>query len=83
MSMHLSNGAGYARMTSSITNIDQGGGMKKAGLVSTVGRRYSSYGPEQQTSGGCTVAGMMVTLLSNVNQARPIGMRLAPSQHIM
>jgi len=67
-----------------VTNISQGGGDKKAGLVGTVGRRYSSYGPEHQSTGGCTLAGIMdPKLFKNSSQARPIGMMGVPRTNMM
>lgn len=81
--MSMPNGAGAARMTASLVNQNQGGGEKKSGIFSSVGRPGSTYIAERYSGGRCTVDAMKVHPLFNmVCQARPIGMRPAPSQNI-
>lgn len=79
MSMNMSNGSGVARMISSVTNADQGGGERKSGQYSTVGRRYSSYGPEQQAN----FLDMTNPKVSMVTPARPMGTKPVPAQKII
>lgn len=83
MSMNMPNGAGYARMTSALSSINQGGGSKKAGLVSTVGRPGSSYGALRKTTGGCTVFGMSRPINPTVKQSWPIGMHFTRGPAIL
>lgn len=80
MSMNMPNGAGVARQISSVTNINQGGGEKKAGLYNTVDRRYSSVSATKPFTR--TQYDMSRPEVSLVSQARPIGMVLTPAQNL-
>ncbi len=79
--MSMPNGSGAARRTASLVNQNSGGGEKKSGIFSSVGRPGASYIAERYKGGQCTVQAMKTHPLFNmVNQARPIGMRPVPRQ---
>lgn len=75
MTIGLSNSASRARYTGTTTNQNQGGGMRKAGLVYQVGRTSASSVAFNNTNalGQCQTVGQMRQTLVFSNQSRPVG----------
>lgn len=73
--MVLMNGAKRARYTSSISNQNQGGGSKKAGLAPTATMTEETWIAYNVNGLPKTNAAMAITANRNVRQSRPIGSR--------
>jgi hypothetical protein len=73
--MGLSNGASQARNYTQTNNQPQGGGEKKAGLRSTVGKGYLTniYYHRGTANSCCTLAKLQLTANPTVCVSRPIG----------
>jgi hypothetical protein len=70
--MVLMNGSKKARYESSLTNQNQGGGNKKAGLVPTADVPAAVFNAYNTRGLPRTAAFMKLTLFPNVQQSRPI-----------
>jgi hypothetical protein len=75
--MVLSNGSNRSRYISSLINRNSGGGSRKAGFPSQIGRSSSTSIALRSTDPAhgrcCTLKSMMPTMMPHVNVSRNIG----------